>query len=525
MSVTPPDSTGKSRPYTGAEYLESIRDGREVWIYGERVDDITTHPAFRNNARMVARLYDALHDPQKNAELVVPTDTGSTGFTHPYYRVPRSSEDLQASVDAMTAWARMTYGWMGRTPDFKAAFLATLGSNTERYGPYAANAEHWYREAQEKVLFVGHAIVNPPIDRDRGIEEVKDVYLTVDEETEAGLVVSGAKVVGTSAALTQYIFVGNYGMVPAGAKEFSAYFIVPTNAPGLKIISRASYEFSAAVTGSPFDQPLSSRMDENDGIMVFDRVLVPWENVFCYDVDKANDFFHGSGFYFRSMLHGCVRLGVKLDFLTGLLAKGLDATGAIEFRGVQTRLGEVLSYRHTLWALVDSMVRNPTHWPDGTVVPNTESALAYRVFASTVYPKVKEIFLRDLGSALVYSNSHANDWGVEELRPYLDTYVRGRNGMPAVERVKLMKLIWDAVGSEFGGRWELYEMNYAGSHENIRIEALKRYQATGGFAHCTELVEQCLSDYDVNGWTSQDLAGPEDVSVIGGHPEAPAAKP
>jgi 4-hydroxyphenylacetate 3-monooxygenase len=141
------------------------------------------------------------------------------------------------------------------------------------------------------------------------------------------------------------------------------------------------------------------------------------------------------------------------------------------------------------------------------------------MLASTVYPKIKEIFFKDLGSALIYSNSHASDWGVEELRPYLDKYIRGRDGMPAIDRVKLMKLIWDAVGTEFGGRWELYEMNYFGSHENLRIEMLNRYRGTGGFAALTGLVDQCLAEYDVDGWTVPDLA------AVAARPGSLAAKP
>ena len=70
-------STGRTQPFTGQEYLESLRDGREIWIYGERVKDVTTHPAFRNTVRMIARLYDALHDPAKQATLTMETDTGS----------------------------------------------------------------------------------------------------------------------------------------------------------------------------------------------------------------------------------------------------------------------------------------------------------------------------------------------------------------------------------------------------------------------------------------------------------------
>ena len=153
---------------TGDEYLESLRDGREIWIYGERVKDVTTHPAFRNPARMIARLYDALHDPAHRDVLTCPTDTGNGGFTHPFFRAPRSAEDLVAARDAIAAWARMTYGWMGRSPDYKAAFLGTLGANADFYDAVPGQrARAGTSEAQEKVLYLNHAIVNPPVDRHR----------------------------------------------------------------------------------------------------------------------------------------------------------------------------------------------------------------------------------------------------------------------------------------------------------------------------------------------------------------------
>jgi 4-hydroxyphenylacetate 3-monooxygenase len=119
-------------PFTGQEFLESLRDGREIWIYGQRVDDVTTHPAFRNPARMLARLYDALHDAKQRDVLTCPTDTGSGGFTHRYFRAPASADELVAARDAIAGWARMTYGWMGRSPDYKAAFLATLAPTSTR---------------------------------------------------------------------------------------------------------------------------------------------------------------------------------------------------------------------------------------------------------------------------------------------------------------------------------------------------------------------------------------------------------
>jgi 4-hydroxyphenylacetate 3-monooxygenase len=108
---------GKGRPFTGAEYLESLRDGREVYVYGERVKDVTTHPAFRNAARSIGRLYDALHDERTKGVLTGPTDTGSSGFTHKFFRAAHSREELVAQRDAIALWARMSYGWMGRSPD------------------------------------------------------------------------------------------------------------------------------------------------------------------------------------------------------------------------------------------------------------------------------------------------------------------------------------------------------------------------------------------------------------------------
>src|SRR5881227_4135291 len=179
--------TAATRPFTGAEFLESLRDAREVWIYGERVKDVTTHPAFRNPARMLARLYDALHDPAMQPVLTCATDTGSGGYTHRYFRAPASAEELVSARDAIAAWARLTYGWMGRSPDYKAAFLATLGANAEFYQPYEANARAWYKKAQERVLYLNHAIIHPPVDRDRGIHERAEVCVHAVKEGDAGI--------------------------------------------------------------------------------------------------------------------------------------------------------------------------------------------------------------------------------------------------------------------------------------------------------------------------------------------------
>src|SRR5438067_12630432 len=102
------------RPFTGEEFLESLRDGREIWIYGERVRDVTTHPAFRNTARMTARLFDALHDPARSGKILLPTDTDGHGKTHAFFKAPNTDEESIAGVDSIADWHRVTYGWMDR---------------------------------------------------------------------------------------------------------------------------------------------------------------------------------------------------------------------------------------------------------------------------------------------------------------------------------------------------------------------------------------------------------------------------
>jgi 4-hydroxyphenylacetate 3-monooxygenase len=504
----------RERPFNGREYIDSLHDGREIWIYGERVKDVTTHPAFRNTVRMLARLYDALHDRRKTT-LCTDTETGNGGYTHKFFKPARNWEEMVGARDAVAEWARVTYGWMGRSPDYKASFLATLGGNTDFYAPFQENARCWYKKVVEEVTFVNHAIVNPPVDRNKELSEVRDVYMHVEKETDGGLIVSGAKVVATTSSLTHYNFIANNGALPIKTKDFAFVCIVPTDAPGVKLFCRPSYDMAAAATGSPFDYPLSSRMDENDSILVFDKVFVPWENVFAYgDIDKVNNFFPRSGFLPRFMFHGCVRLAVKLDFIAGLLLKAVDATGAKDFRGVQVQVGEVLAWRNLFWALTDAMARTATPWTPGYVLPNLDYALSYRVMASTAYPRLKEIIENVLASALIYLPSHANDFKNPEIGRYLDQYVRGSNGYSSVDRVKLMKLMWDAIGTEFGGRHELYERNYFGNHENIRVETLMAAEAMGSAAKYKGFAEQCMAEYDLDGWTVPDLINPDDVSLV-----------
>jgi len=511
-----PTTTGcieNSVPMTGGEYLQSLRDGREVYIYGEQVEDVTEHPAFRNTARMTARLYDALHDKKRKSNILVPTDTGNGGETHAFFKAPKTLEDCIAGRDAIAEWARITYGWLGRSPDYKAAFLATLGANADFYDPYQENAKRWYKYTQERVPFVNHAIIHPPVDRDRPPNEAADVCAHVEKETDAGLIISGAKVVATGSVLTNYTFVAHHGLIPLEDEKFAAIFMIPTNAPGVKFICRTSYEMTATVMGSPFDYPLSSRLDENDAVFIMDKVLVPWENVFVYgDMEKANNFFPQTGFLPRFVVHGCTRLAVKLDFIAGLLLKAVEITGVGTYRGVQANVGEVIAWRNLFWALTDAMVRDPQPWLGGHLLPKMEPGNAYQIIATMAYTQVKYIIEQTVASGLIYLNSSADDFKNEDIRYYMDKYMRGSGGNSAEDRVKVMKLLWECLGTEFGARHELYEINYGGSTEEIRRYCLFGAEASGNADAFKGFAETCMAEYDLDGWIAPDLIDPGGLS-------------
>jgi 4-hydroxyphenylacetate 3-monooxygenase len=488
----------RTAPLTGEEYLESLRDGREVWIDGERVADVTTHPAFRNAARSIARMYDAMHDPETRDLLTAEDRLGIR--THRFFMPSYSAEDLLASREAIAHWSRMSYGHMGRTPDYKASFMATLGADPGWYAPFEDSGKRWYRAYAENVLFLNHVLINPPIDRDKAVHEVEDVYVHVVGERDDGIVVSGAKMLATGSALTHATFVAQNSAVQleeGKAEDYALVFIAPMDTPGKKLMSRRSYEADAR---SPWENPLSSRFDENDAVVLFDDAFIPWENVLVYrDVKKATGFYASSGFMPRYTLQSGTRLAVKLDFLCGLLARGLKANGTESFRGVQAKLGELVGWRNLIWALTAALCHEPMSGPGESVVPKLEYATLIRLFGTQAVPRARAIFAEILGGAPLVTPSSAADLQNAELRPLIDRFYRGSTG-DAHDRIKLFKLIWDAVGTEFGSRHEWYEINYSGNQEQMRLDML-RFSGIRGITQAQDdLVEQCLSDYDLDGW-------------------------
>ena len=490
---------------TGDDFLASLDDGREVWIGGERVASVVDHPAFATSAKSVARLYDLLHTPEHRDVLTMTDRSGIV--THRFFAPSYTAQELAGARDAIAVWQRDTYGWMGRTPDYKAAFMAQLAEGWAYYGDYGANARAWYEKSARQCLFMNHVLIDPPVDRNQARIDVRDVFVSVTSEDDNGIRVSGAKMVATGSALTHATFVavnsGTAARMQVGRDEDMALvFITDMSSPGVKLICRPSYEQAAR---SPWDAPLASRFDENDAVVVFDDAFIPWENVLVYrDVDTAKGFYAESGFFNRFNLQSATRLSIKLEFAAGLLLTGTEATGTADFRGVQAAIGEVIAMKDLLWALTTAMVSDPEPGIGGTVVPRLQTAAATRLYATNAWTRVRDLFESALAGAPIYTVSGVEDVVSEELRPTIDQYYRG-TGLPAVDRLKLFKMIWDSMYSEFAGRHALYERNYAGNQDQQRLDVLGWAEARGDADDYRGLVAEALGDYDESGWLVDHL--------------------
>src|SRR6266700_5128585 len=269
---------------TGSDYLRSLNDGRQVFVEGERVKDVTAHLAFREAARSIARLYDIAAAPEMREPMTfVSPKTGEPVLRA--YQIPRSHADLRARRLFSETWAEATFGLMGRTPDHVAGFFcgyaATPGVLAAGGQNLADNVVAFYEHLRDNHLYASYAIVPPQIDRSKPAHKQSDptLHAGVVKERDDGIIIAGAQQLGTGAVFSDAVYISCIHPLVAGDEAYAFAVAVPANAPGLKIYPRRSY--ASGVT-SAFDYPLSSRFDEVDALIVLDDVFVPWENVFCY---------------------------------------------------------------------------------------------------------------------------------------------------------------------------------------------------------------------------------------------------
>jgi 4-hydroxyphenylacetate 3-monooxygenase len=481
---------------TGRQYLESLRDGRRIYLDGERVGDVPEHPAFRGVTRTVAALYDAALDPAGEMTFADP-ETGVVA--NRAFMIPRSAADLRSRREAITRWARLTNGLLGRGPDHVGGFFAGFASapavfdrQERRALSFGDNVTRFYRRLLEEDLYVAYVIIPPQVDRSRTAQGQEEPFLQagVWAETDGGIVVRGAQMLGTAAAIADYLFVSCIPPLQPGDEDYALSFVVPLAAPGLKLYPRRPY---AAGQPSAFDYPLSTRFDETDSLVVFDDVFVPWEQVFVYrEVALTRAQFFETAAHVLGNSQAQIRLAVKLQFLIGV-ARKIAATNRIDgLPAVQETLGELASLAAVVEGMVLAAEASCVVDPWGVARPNPRFLYGAMGLQADLYPRALHLLRQLAGGGLLQVPDTAATLTGPETAPDLRRYVRSP-GVPAEERVKLLKLAWDLVGSEFGGRHHQYELFYAGAPYVSRGYAFRNY----GYEAAVALVDAFLETYSL----------------------------
>jgi 4-hydroxyphenylacetate 3-monooxygenase oxygenase component len=461
----------------GAQFLDGLRGRkRQLWLEGQRVDDVTTHPALAGGAQTIASVFDRQHAFAD--ECLIP-DPDSGEPINVGHMIPRSVDDLKRRNRGLTRIAEATVGLMGRTPDYMSVKFASFASRwqdwvgaDEKNAEGAHNLVAFQRRIRRDDLSLTHTIIHPTIDKSTDTKILGNrVPLHKVGATSNGIVVRGARILATLAPFADEIAVYPAYPLPAGAEAYALAFSIPVDTPGLIFLCRDS---AAAPGADPFDRPLSARFDEQDAFVIFDDVEVPRDGLF---LDGHVDLYNTvgtTGLRDNMTNQTTIRGLTKLEFAYGLAVRMAEAIGDTS-AATQEMLGELLDYVEvTRNAVLISAehgrdIGNGVWFPDGRALNPMRSLLA------TWFPRVNEIIML-IGSHNLLAAPTRRQLDDPDLRPLLDEFLHGAKGMDAEERAALFRLAWDFVGSSLAGRNVLYERFYLTSAARNRINNHLRYQ-------------------------------------------------
>ena len=478
----------------GPKHIDSLRDGRSVFIDGARVDDPTTHPAFRNTVQTVASLFDYQADPANLERMTFASPTPGIRVNR-MWQLPTSHAELVERRHALEAWAELTCGMLGRSPDHVASCISGMYMGLDLFERHdakrAAAVRDYYAFARDHDLYLTYVIISPQADRGKSAGEQADEFLVagVCDEDREGITIRGAKMLGTGCPMANEVFVAAIQPLKPGEEKYSVSVVVPLNAKGLRILSRKSYEAHAV---SKFDNPLSSSYDENDAVLHFDDVKVPWERVFVHnDVQLAQAQWHAIPTHVYQNYQCQIRLMVKLRFLLGLAKKIAETNGIISFPQVRETLGQLAAETSMVEAMLVGM--EASGWYYGKYfLPNKKHLYSAMVLTQQLYPKFVTTMRELSGGGMIMLPSSIVDFANTEIAGCIDQTQRSPV-TDSVGRVKLFKLAWDAVGSEFGSRHQQYEMFYAGANMVTRGHAFRTYD----WDRAVGMVDRFMSAYDL----------------------------
>jgi 4-hydroxyphenylacetate 3-monooxygenase len=478
---------------TGAEHIKSLKDGRTVFLDGKPIADVTEHPAFRNAVHSAAALYDFQARPE-NLEFMTFQSNGSNRRVNRAWQMPRSYDEMVQRRKALQAWAALSCGFLGRSPDHLASALVGQRMSLDVFRKHSAERAKVFADyfdyASKSDLFLTYVIINPQAERGKAWgEQAEDLVARVVDEDSTGIIIRGAKMLGTSSIMANEVFVANLQPLKPGEEDLAFSCAVPMNAKGLRVLSRKSYEEHAV---SVYDNPISSRFDENDALMYFDDVKVPWDRVFVYrDPDMCRAQFHDTQGHVYQNYQSQIRLSVKIAFLAGIAHRVTEAIGTTKMPQVAEQLGMLAAQVGMVNAMMSGMEASGSQVGEW-YVPNKHFMYSAQVLTQDLYPKVVQT-IRDLaGGALIMLPSSIEDFGNPELAAIINKTQRSA-AMSPEGKVKLLKAAWDAIGSEFGSRHTQYEMFYAGARFVTCGHSFRAFD----WSNATGLVEQLLSSYDL----------------------------
>lgn len=478
----------------GQSYISSLNDGRSIFIDGHDVSDVGTDPAFKNAVASVARLYDYQCDPANidNMTFVSPK-TGDA--VNRCWELPQTYNALVRRREALERWAEQSCGMIGRSPDHVASTIAGFRMGLPVFKEYdparAAAVESYYEYARDNDLFLSYVIINPQADKSKSASGQPDPHLVasvVDEDSE-GITIRGAKMLATSGVLADELLISGFQALQAGDEAYAFTAAAPINSKGLTLMSRRSYEANAI---SAFDYPLSHHFDENDAVVYFDDVKIPWDRVFVNkDLRMAQAQWHATRTHVFQNYQCIVRLMVKLRFLLGLARKVAETNSIINYPQVRETLGLLAAKVANIEALITAMELKGESY-EGYFVPDRSLLCTAQVIAQNTYPEVVEAIRNLSGGGLIMVPSSYHDFE----NPTTCSII-GKTQRSAIcdseERVKLMKLTWDAIGSEFGSRHLQYEMFYSGPTFVTRGNSFRFYD----WDNVKGFVEGFMDTYDL----------------------------
>ncbi len=478
--ATPTDKPLGPGVLDGRRYLESLRDGREVWIGGERIKDVPAHPLFRGLCQEMARLYDLQHAPGTRDTMTFVNERGVRVSCS--YLEPRQPGDLLRRRRNAEIWARESFGMMGRYPDFCAAIAVgfkDVGDELAKFDPaFACNSAWHHQFAAENDLCLGHGLHDPNMDKTLRPEQDPDRCLRIVKEKDNGIVVRGARFV-TLAPVTHELQIAPTYVLNERETEHALWFAIPTNTPRLRIVCREAFSGRNA-----FDHPASSRFDEQDALVIFDDVLVPWERVFLARQPLAANRLFRARVMSWAIHAAVIQLVARMELLVGVGHLMAKAGGVDSRPNVQQLLGELVTYKHIFEALMRDAEANGVTTPGGLVAPG--SLLPQRAFITLVSERIVNILEHIGTSGLIFLPSEG-DFAAPELRPLIDIYYRGKDAT-AFDRTKLAKLAWELTGDSFGGRQQLYERLHSGDPNTLLAAVYQRHNTAGAVAQVNRLL-------------------------------------